>query len=90
MLSALILLPLFGAALIGFWPAQMSGKLSRRVALLFAILIFLWTGLLAIKFNPAEANQQFAEFIPWIDSLGLNYNLVIDGLSLPLLVLNGL
>ncbi|WP_414549086.1 NADH-quinone oxidoreductase subunit M [Anabaena sp. CCY 0017] len=90
MLSALILLPLLGAALIGFWPAQMSGKLSRRVALLFAILIFLWTILLAIKFNPAEVNQQFAEFIPWIDSLGLNYNLGIDGLSLPLLLLNGL
>ncbi|MDB9371935.1 NADH-quinone oxidoreductase subunit M [Nodularia sphaerocarpa] len=90
MLSALILLPLLGAALIGFWPAQMSGKLSRRVALLLAILIFLWTILLAIKFNPAEVNQQFAEFIPWIDSLGLNYNLGIDGLSLPLLLLNGL
>ncbi len=90
MLSALILLPLLGAALIGFWPTQMSGKLSRRVAFLFAILIFLWTILLAIKFNPAEVNQQFAEFIPWIDSLGLNYNLGIDGLSLPLLLLNGL
>ncbi|TVP58370.1 MAG: NADH-quinone oxidoreductase subunit M [Nodularia sp. (in: Bacteria)] len=90
MLSALILLPLFGAALIGFWPAQMSGKLSRRVALLVAIIILLWTVLLAIKFNVAEVNQQFVEFIPWIESLGLTYNLGIDGLSLPLLVLNGL
>ena len=26
----------------------------------------------------------------WIDALGLNYNLGVDGLSLPLLVLNGL
>ena len=30
------------------------------------------------------------EFIPWIDSLGLNYNLGVDGLSLPLLLLNSL
>lgn len=90
MLSALILLPLIGAALIGFWPGEVSGKLSRRVALLFSIIIFAWTVVLAIKFNPAEVNQQFIEFLPWIDSLGLNYNLGIDGLSLPLLVLNGL
>ncbi|MBW4557688.1 MAG: NADH-quinone oxidoreductase subunit M [Trichormus sp. ATA11-4-KO1] len=90
MLSALILLPFFGAALIGFWPAGISGKLSRRIALLFASLTFLWTVLLTIKFNPGEVTQQFAEFLPWIDSLGLNYNLGIDGLSLPLLVLNGI
>lgn len=90
MLSALIVLPLFGAALIGFWPGEISGKLSHRVALLFAMIILLWTVLLAIKFNPGEVHQQFGEFIPWIDSLGLTYNLGIDGLSLPLLVLNAL
>jgi NAD(P)H-quinone oxidoreductase subunit 4 len=90
MLSALILLPLIGAALIGFWPGEISGKLSRRVALLFSIIILAWTVVLAIKFNPAEVSQQFIEFLPWIDSLGLNYNLGVDGLSLPLLVLNGL
>lgn len=73
-----------------FLAAGISGKLSRRIALLFASLTFLWTVLLAIKFNPGEVTQQFAEFLPWIDSLGLNYNLGIDGLSLPLLVLNGI
>jgi NAD(P)H-quinone oxidoreductase subunit 4 len=41
-------------------------------------------------FNLADANQQFAEFLPWIESLGLSYRLGIDGLSLPLLLLNGL
>jgi NAD(P)H-quinone oxidoreductase subunit 4 len=90
MLSVLIVLPLLAAALIGFWPGHISGKLSRQLAFLFAIIIFLWTVVLAVKFNPAQASQQFTEFIPWIESLGLNYNLGIDGLSLPLLVLNGL
>ena len=90
MLSVLIVMPLLAAALIGFWPGNISGKLSRQVAFLFAIIIFLWTVVLAVKFNPAQASQQFTEFIPWIESLGLNYNLGIDGLSLPLLVLNGL
>lgn len=90
MLSVLIILPLLAAALIGFWPGNISGKLSRQVAFLFAMIIFLWTVVLAVKFSPAQASQQFTEFIPWIESLGLNYNLGVDGLSLPLLVLNGL
>lgn len=90
MLSALILLPLFGAALIGFLPIAMNGKISRGMALVFSAIAFLWTIVLASQFNPGDVTQQFAEFIPWIDVLGLNYNLGIDGLSMPLLLLNGL
>lgn len=90
MLSALILVPLLGAALIGFWPAAIDGKLARGIALVFASIGFLLTVVLAIQFNPGLASQQFAESLPWVDALGLNYNLGVDGLSLPLLVLNGL
>ncbi|MEH1818604.1 MAG: NADH-quinone oxidoreductase subunit M [Nostoc sp.] len=90
MLSVLILVPLIGAALIGFSPSGISGKFARGVALVFATIAFLWTIVLAIQFHPGEITQQFAESVPWIDALGLNYNLGIDGLSLPLLVLNGL
>lgn len=90
MLSVLILVPLIGAALIGFSPSGISGKFARGVALVFASIAFLWTIVLAIQFHPGEITQQFAESLPWVDVLGLNYNLGIDGLSLPLLVLNGL
>ncbi|MEA5552909.1 NADH-quinone oxidoreductase subunit M [Anabaena cylindrica UHCC 0172] len=90
MLSTLILLPLLGAAFIGFYPYPISGKMSRRMALSVAVIIFLWTVFLAIQFHPEEVGIQFAESLPWIDALGLNYNLGIDGLSLPLLLLNGL
>ncbi|MEH1938697.1 MAG: NADH-quinone oxidoreductase subunit M [Nostoc sp.] len=90
MLSVLILVPLIGAALIGFSPSGISGKFARGVALVFASIAFLWTIVLAIQFHPGEITQQFAESIPWVDVLGLNYNLGIDGLSLPLLALNGL
>ncbi|MBN3938539.1 NADH-quinone oxidoreductase subunit M [Nostoc sp. NMS9] len=90
MLSVLILVPLIGAALIGFSPSGISGKFARVVALVFAIIAFLWTIVLVSQFHPGEITQQFAESVPWVDALGLNYNLGIDGLSLPLLVLNGL
>ncbi|MFN6525841.1 NADH-quinone oxidoreductase subunit M [Nostoc sp. ChiSLP03a] len=90
MLSVLILVPLIGAALIGFSPSSISGKFARKVALVFAIIAFLWTIVLVSQFHPGEITQQFAESLPWVDAIGLNYNLGIDGLSLPLLVLNGL
>ncbi len=90
MLSVLILLPLIGAALIGFLPGAIAVKTSRTLALVFAGLTFTWTIVLALQFNLGQITQQFAEFIPWIDALGLNYHLGIDGLSLPLLILNGL
>ncbi|NMG22272.1 NADH-quinone oxidoreductase subunit M [Brasilonema bromeliae] len=90
MLSILLLVPLLGAALIGFLPFGMTPKLSRKVALVVASIAFLWTVVISSQFNPGETNQQFTEFLPWIDALGLNYYLGIDGLSLPLLLLNGL
>ena len=61
MLSALILVPLFGAALIGFWPSSISGKFARTLALVFASITFLWSVVIAIQFNPGQASQQFAE-----------------------------
>ncbi|MCX7594974.1 MAG: NADH-quinone oxidoreductase subunit M [Fischerella sp.] len=90
MLSALILLPLLGAAIVSFLPVDKNAKLSRRLALVFASLAFLWTLVLTSQFDPTVITQQFAEFLPWIDALGLSYHLGIDGLSLPLLILNGL
>ncbi|OKH55549.1 NAD(P)H-quinone oxidoreductase subunit D4 [Calothrix sp. HK-06] len=90
MLTVLLLLPFFGAALIGFLPVEITPKLTRKIALGFASVAFVWTIVLGFLFNPSNVSQQFTEFLPWIDALGLNYNLGIDGLSLPLLVLNAL
>ncbi|MEL6165983.1 MAG: NADH-quinone oxidoreductase subunit M, partial [Cyanobacteria bacterium J06628_3] len=89
MLSILILLPLLGASLVGFFPG-ITPKASRGVALAVTLVSFLWTLVLASQFNLGEVNQQFSEFIPWVDTLGLNYRIGIDGLSLPLLILNAL
>lgn len=90
MLSALLLVPLLGAALISFLPFGISAKLSRGVALVVASIAFLWSVVLSTQFNPGQVSQQFTEFFPWVDALGLSYHLGLDGLSLPLLLLNGL
>jgi NAD(P)H-quinone oxidoreductase subunit 4 len=90
MLSALIFVPLLGAVLIGFLPFGIDAKLTRRIALFFAGITFFWTVILLVQFDPRQINQQFTEFLPWIDVIGWNYHLGVDGLSLPLLVLNAL
>ncbi|MFB2895792.1 NADH-quinone oxidoreductase subunit M [Aerosakkonemataceae cyanobacterium BLCC-F50] len=90
MLSALIWVPILGAAIIAFLPGNISAKFTRKISFAISFAALIWSLLIAIQFNPGNNSQQFIEFLPWIDSLGLNYSLGVDGLSLPLLVLNSL
>ena len=90
MLSALIWVPILSAALVGFWPGTITAKVARQVALVVVGGVFIWSIVLLWQFNPNDVSQQFQEKLPWIDALGLTYSLGVDGLSLPLLVLNGL
>lgn len=88
MLSALIWVPIISAALVGFLPGTVTSQIARQVALAVATGVFIWSVVLLLQFNPGDVNQQFQENLPWIDALGLTYSLGVDGLSLPLLVLN--
>jgi NAD(P)H-quinone oxidoreductase subunit 4 len=90
MLSALILVPLFTALVVGFLPTNLMVKGARKVTLIVTSGLFIWSLVLLAQFNPSEINLQFQEQLSWIESIGLTYSLGIDGLSMPLLVLNGL
>lgn len=90
MLSLLILIPLVAAVLIGFWPVSLSAARTRQIGLIFAGGIFVWTLFLTAKFDVTLPGMQFEESLNWIPALGLTYSLGMDGLSLPLLILNGL
>ncbi len=89
MLSPLILLPIVIAALIGFWPGSVTGKVARQVALVVTGAVFIWSLVLLFQFNPGNENLQFQESWLWIDAIGFSYSLGVDGLSIPLLILNG-
>ena len=90
MLSALIWLPVLGAAIIGFLPTSIPSKQSRYISLAVAALAAVVTVVVGFQFNPSDIAFQFTEEMPWIEALGLTYRLGIDGLSFPLLVLNSL
>ncbi|PZO39674.1 MAG: NAD(P)H-quinone oxidoreductase subunit D4 [Pseudanabaena frigida] len=85
MLSTLIWLPTIGALAIALLPKNQSKTGAAIVASAILVLNFL----LLRQFDSTIPDFQLVENLPWLDNLGLNYSLGIDGLSLPLVVLNG-
>ena len=90
MLSVLLLIPLLGAIAIYLYPKPQS---SRAIATIASLASLGWSLYLLKLFdlNPRGLSVvQFSEFHTWIQPLGLNYSVGVDGLSLPLIVLNSL
>ncbi len=85
MLSSIVWLPALGALLIGILP-----NFSRIIALAFSGVSLIVTLAIAAIFNYQDSGLQFVEHFTWIEPLGLDYHLGIDGLSLPLIILNAL
>ena len=82
MLSALILIPFLGAAIVGLVP--LPAKSTRNLAIITAISVLVINLIIASGFDFQHSGLQLVEDIPWIDWLGLHYHLGIDGLSFPL------
>ena len=86
MITWLILTPLAGALAVLLLPRSVS----RPAALLFnlftaGLVLWLWHG-----FNQADGSLQMIEHHDWIRSVGAEYRVGLDGLSLLLLLLTSL
>ncbi len=88
MLSALIIIPIVTALVFAFLP--LDPKQLKTSALAVSAVLFAITIAIMVRFDPAMVGLQFLEDLPWLKDLGLTYRLGVDGLSLLLLVLNGL
>ena len=88
MLSALILIPIAAAILLAFLP--LDARSLKTAALAIGGVLFALTLWILARFDPTIAGLQLVENLPWVQELGLNYHLGVDGLSLLLLILNGL
>ena len=87
MLSALILIPLLGSLVVGLFPDK-TGQISRNLAIATSVTALLVNIYLGWQFDPSTSGFQFSEYAPWLEWIGLNYSIGIDGLSLPLVFLN--
>ncbi|WP_016949669.1 NADH-quinone oxidoreductase subunit M [Anabaena sp. PCC 7108] len=89
MLSVLIWIPIISAAIIGFWPGNaIQPSRARLASLTVAGMVLLWNLFILLKFDISYPGMQFQEYLPWNETLGLNYQLGVDGLSILMLVLN--
>ena len=84
LLTSLIFLPLFFALVVFVLPGERWHKPLTLVASIF--IFFFSLGLLS-GFDKTSAALQFVENYPWVQSLGINYFVGIDGISLWLVLL---
>ena len=89
MLSGLLLIPLLGALGLALWPGEPAAERVRHTAIALLALQLVWSIRVLVSFDPSIADLQLQEALPWLGSLGLTYRLGIDGLSLPLVLING-
>jgi len=84
LLSVMILIPVLGIALIGFWRDE---EWLRRIAL-GTTLLELGLGLLLwARFDFASTDFQFVERLQWMPTFNIQYAVGVDGISLLLVLL---
>jgi NADH-quinone oxidoreductase subunit M len=86
LLSAVTFVPLAGALLLLLVPRRLDGVL-RSLALAVAVVTFGLSLPLYWRFDATSADYQFEESARWLPTLGANYHLGIDGISLLLVLL---
>ena len=87
LLTSMGALPLLGALLIAFLPAANS-RLIKQAALAISLIVAGVGISAALAFDTAKSGFQYVEKYSWIPSLGINYQLGVDGISLILILLS--
>ena len=87
-ISLVVFLPLLGALIILFIP-KTQDFLIKIVTLASATVTFLLSLVVAFQFDYSKAHTfQLGNKLTWIESINSNYEIGIDGISLPLLLLS--
>lgn len=89
MLSVVIFLPLLTALAILLTPGD-HPRIARWMSLSGSVLTLVGALILWAGYHPGEPGYQWRTSIPWIPAIGSRYDLGVDGLSLPLIVLTAL
>jgi NADH-quinone oxidoreductase subunit M len=92
MLTALILLPFLAAVGILFIPRNYRFVI-RVLALFTTLLLMLLATKLFVGFNGAPAGEggyKFVHYVPWVESLGINYYVGVDGINVGLILMGAI
>ena len=89
LLSFLLLIPFLGALALILWPGSPSSARLRDVSIVLLVVQSLASFALLLPFDAADSGLQLVEQARWVHAIGLDYALALDGLSLPLVLMNG-
>jgi NADH-quinone oxidoreductase subunit M len=87
-LSLVIWVPVLFGLLVLATGDDSRARAARWIALVGASVSFLLSVPLFTSFTALHGGMQFEELHPWIVSLGINYHLGVDGISMLFVVLN--
>jgi NADH-quinone oxidoreductase subunit M len=88
LISLVIWLPIFAGIGVLATGGDRNAQAARWLALAGSIAGFLVAIPLYTQFDPLVAGMQFVEHRPWIERFNIYYHLGIDGIAMPLILLN--
>ncbi|MBM5825537.1 MAG: NADH-quinone oxidoreductase subunit M [Cyanobacteria bacterium M_surface_10_m2_119] len=88
LLSLLLAVPFLGCLGLLLWPGSPSPNQLRGGAIATLVLQLLVSLLVLLVFDSSLSGLQLRESHGWLPGIGLDYRLGVDGLSLPLVLIN--
>ena len=88
LLSSLLLVPFLGTLAVLLWPGSPSPQRLRLISIAILTLQLLLSLVTLAGFDVHLGGLQLVERQPWLPGIGLEYSLGVDGLSLPLVLIN--
>ncbi len=88
LLSLVIWMPIFVGIVVLATGGDHNARLARWLALVGSILSLLVAIPLYIQFDPIMSGMQFVEYHDWIERFNVHYHLGVDGIAIPLILLN--
>ena len=89
LLSSLLLIPFLGCLALLVWPGSPTPGRLRQITIVMLVAQLILSLVTAAQFDPIVPGLQLQEHHSWVPGIGLDYALGVDGLSLPLVLING-
>ena len=90
LVSWIVLTPLIGLVIVGFLPVRAGGRHVEAIRWVTLGVTLLTLGLavgLWVSFDHTAGGPQFVDRVEWIPTVGTQYAVGVDGISLPLVLL---
>lgn len=88
LLSLVIWLPILAGVGVLATGGDRNAQLARWIALIGSVAGLLVAIPLYTQFDPLSNGMQFVEYSLWIESFNIHYHLGVDGIAMPLILLN--